>query len=92
MKLASRGVPIIGLNYKDDLEAAKTWLRELVNPYQATVFDREGRLGLDLGVYGAPETFLVDKDGIVRLRHVGVVNETVWREKFLPLFTHHSKR
>lgn len=90
MELADRGVRIIGLDYKDDLNAAKRWLRDLGNPYQATIFDQEGRLGLDLGVYGAPETFLIDKDGIVRLRHAGVVNETVWREKFLPLFDRYS--
>lgn len=90
MELADRGVRIIGLDYKDDLNAAKRWLRDLGNPYQATIFDREGRLGLDLGVYGAPETFLIDKDGIVRLRHAGVVNETVWRETFLPLFDRYS--
>lgn len=90
MELADRGVRIIGLDYKDDLNAAKKWLRDLGNPYQATIFDQEGRLGLDLGVYGAPETFLIDQEGIVRLRHAGVVDETVWREKFLPLFDRYS--
>lgn len=91
MALADRGVRIIGLDYKDDLSAARKWLRDLGNPYQATIFDQHGSLGLDLGVYGAPETFLIDQYGIVRLRHVGVVNESVWQEKFLPLIKQYSE-
>lgn len=84
--LRDRGVPIVGLNYKDNREAARRWLDELGNPYQHNIFDAEGRLGLDLGVYGAPETYVVDEQGIVRLRHVGIVNDQVWRDKLAPWF------
>lgn len=69
---------IVGLNYKDDRAAAVKWLQDLGNPYVFNIFDENGMLGLDLGVYGAPETYLVDSDGIVRYRHVGVITEEVW--------------
>lgn len=69
---------IVGLNYKDDRAAAVKWLQDLGNPYIFNIFDEDGMLGLDLGVYGAPETYLVDAEGIVRYRHVGVVTEEVW--------------
>jgi len=71
-------VPIYGINYKDDDAAAVQWLQEMGDPYVVSVADRDGTLGLDLGVYGAPETYLVDADGVIRYRHVGVVNERVW--------------
>ena len=74
------GIPIIGLNYKDDRVGAMTWLRQLGNPYQFNIFDEAGMLGLDLGVYGAPETYLLDAQGIIRHRHVGVVTEQTWQE------------
>ncbi len=73
------GVPVIGLNYKDEREAAKQWLIKLDNPYTFNIFDEKGRLGLDLGVYGAPETYIVDAKGVVRYRHVGVVDDNVWK-------------
>lgn len=79
------GVKIVGLNYKDEREAAIKWLAELDNPYQFTIFDQEGRLGLDLGVYGAPETYVIDGNGIIRYRHVGVVDEKVWQTVLSPL-------
>lgn len=85
-KLAQQGVRIVGLDYKDEDQAALEWLEHFGNPYERVLADREGTLGLDLGVYGAPETFLVDKDGIIRYRHVGVVDERVWRSKLAPLF------
>lgn len=69
---------IVGLNYKDDRAAAVKWLQDLGNPYIFNIFDEDGMLGLDLGVYGAPETYLVDAEGIVRYRHVGVMTEEVW--------------
>ncbi|MFV8817428.1 DsbE family thiol:disulfide interchange protein [Haliea sp. E17] len=85
-ELAARGVTIYGINYKDDDGAAQRWLAELGDPYKATIADREGSLGLDLGVYGAPETYLVDAQGLVRYRHVGVVDARVWNEVLKPLY------
>lgn len=85
-KLADAGIPIYGVNYKDEDGAAQRWLDELGDPYRANIADREGSLGLDLGVYGAPETYLVDADGVIRYRHVGVVNETVWQTVLQPLY------
>ena len=85
-QLAEAGIPIYGLNYKDSDEAAQGWLDELGNPYRLTIADREGTLGLDLGVYGAPETYLLNASGVVRYRHVGVVNEDVWRTVLEPMY------
>ena len=85
-KLAEMGVTIHGVNYKDDNAAAQKWLVELHNPYQLNISDARGTLGLDLGVYGAPETFLVDKNGIIRHKYVGVIDERVWREQLAPLY------
>jgi cytochrome c biogenesis protein CcmG/thiol:disulfide interchange protein DsbE len=81
----NKGVPIIGLNYKDDREEALTWLKRLGNPYQTVIHDPKGTLGFDMGVYGAPETFVIDAKGTVRFRHVGVVNQRVWEEELLPV-------
>lgn len=79
LAIARQGsIGIIGLNYKDDRAAAVKWLQDLGNPYVFNIFDENGMLGLDLGVYGAPETYLVDSEGIVRYRHVGVITEEVW--------------
>ena len=83
--LAERGVAIYGLNYKDEREEAKLWLQRLGNPYIFNIFDQQGRLGLDLGVYGAPETYVIDSSGIIRYRHVGVMDEKVWQQKIQPL-------
>ena len=80
-----KGIRIVGLNYKDNRDLALQWLERLGDPYQITIFDPEGSLGFDLGVYGAPETYVIDTQGIVRHRHVGVVNEQVWREDLEPL-------
>jgi len=85
-ELARQGVAIYGINYKDDDTAALGWLRDLGDPYIASIADREGTLGLDLGVYGAPETYLVDAAGLVRYRHVGVVDERVWTTILQPLY------
>ena len=85
-RLAEQGVPIVGLNYKDERGAALKWLREWGNPYTRVIYDPEGSLGFDLGVYGAPETYLIDAEGIVRHRHVGVVDEDVWESDFEPLY------
>ncbi|HKK55705.1 DsbE family thiol:disulfide interchange protein [Marinobacter sp.] len=80
-----RGIPIIGLNYKDKREAAMAWLDTLGDPYRLNIFDPEGRLGFDLGVYGAPETYVIDSKGIVRYRHVGPVDEKVWQQDLEPV-------
>ncbi|MAT92096.1 MAG: DsbE family thiol:disulfide interchange protein [Halioglobus sp.] len=85
-QLADAGVPIIGLNYKDEDAAALDWLGELGDPYRVNIADRQGSLGLDLGVYGAPETYLLDAQGVIRYRHVGVVDERVWQGVLQPLY------
>jgi cytochrome c biogenesis protein CcmG/thiol:disulfide interchange protein DsbE len=86
IRLAGMGVPIVGLDYKDDPVAARRWLVDMGDPYQEVIADQEGRLSLDLGVYGAPETYVVDGAGIIRYRHVGVLNEQVWRERMEPVY------
>jgi cytochrome c biogenesis protein CcmG, thiol:disulfide interchange protein DsbE len=78
-------VPIYGLNYKDTRPAASAWLAKLGNPYQATLFDGDGRTGIDFGVYGVPETFVIDQQGIVRMKHVGPLTPEVVRDKLEPL-------
>lgn len=84
--LADReGVTIYGVNYRDDVVEAREWLRELHDPYVLSVVDANGRLGIDLGVYGAPETYVVDAQGVIRYRHVGVVDERVWQDTLQPL-------
>lgn len=79
------GVRVIGLNYKDNRAAAQGWLARYGDPYALNLFDEDGRLGLDLGVYGAPETFVIDSAGVIRYKHVGVIDETVWRDKLQPV-------
>ena len=86
LDLAESGVTIYGLNYKDDPAKALTWLEELGNPYVETVVDIDGDFGFDLGVYGAPETYVIDAAGTVQYRHVGVVDERVWTEQLAPFF------
>ena len=85
-KLAEQGVVIVGLNYKDQRAEAKDWLDQRGNPYQFNIFDTEGSLGIDLGVYGAPETYLVDAQGYIRHRRVGVVDEVIWDQEFRSLY------
>ncbi|MFU5003014.1 thiol:disulfide interchange protein DsbE [Pseudomonas paraeruginosa] len=85
-RLAEQGVVIYGINYKDDNAAAIKWLNELHNPYLLSINDADGTLGLDLGVYGAPETYLIDRQGIIRHKIVGVVDQKVWREQLAPLY------
>lgn len=85
-QLAKQNVTIIGINYKDQQDKAVQWLKNLGNPYQYNIFDQKGMLGLDLGVYGAPETFLIDCKGVIRYRYAGDMNESVWQERFKSLF------
>jgi cytochrome c biogenesis protein CcmG/thiol:disulfide interchange protein DsbE len=85
-KLKDEGVVIIGINYKDEDEAALKWLQQRGDPYSFSIADRAGALGLDLGVYGAPETYLLDSGGIIRYRHVGVIDHRVWLETLEPRY------
>lgn len=78
-QLKAQGVVIVGINYKDEKHKALEWLNHLGNPYKQVIFDQKGTLGLDLGVYGAPESFLVDSNGIIRAKYVGDVNAKVWQ-------------
>ena len=85
-KLAAQGIRVVGLNYKDDRVKAVQWLNALGNPYALSLYDGDGMLGLDLGVYGAPETFLIDGQGIIRYRHAGDLNDRIWLQEILPLY------
>lgn len=85
-ELANQGVTIIGIDYKDKTDKAIKWLKDLKNPYQIVLKDEKGAFGLDLGVYGAPETFIVDGKGIIHYRHAGDVNAKVWKEKLKPIY------
>ena len=78
-------VPLIGLNYKDERSAGMAWLRRHGNPYQASAYDRDGRAGIDYGVYGVPETFVIDRQGVIRFKHAGPLTDQIVREKLLPL-------
>ncbi len=83
---AKRGiVPIYGLNYKDTRNDALAWLKRFGNPYRASVFDEDGKTGIDWGVYGVPETFLVDKHGVIRYKQTGPVTHEDLENKILPL-------
>ncbi len=81
----SGGVPVYGLNYKDAPQDARRWLANFGDPYQHSFSDRDGRVGMDLGVYGAPETFVIDAAGRVRFKHVGALTPDVLQRQILPL-------
>ncbi|HEY0365179.1 MAG TPA: DsbE family thiol:disulfide interchange protein [Pyrinomonadaceae bacterium] len=86
IKYAQSGVvPIYGLNYKDRREDAIAWLEEFGDPYAVSAVDFDGRVGIDYGVYGAPETYVIDQAGMIRHKHVGPVTPDVWSEKILPV-------
>lgn len=86
MQLAKRGeVPIYGLNYKDQRDEALAWLRRFGNPYPITAVDASGRTGIEYGVYGVPETYVIDKHGTVRYKHIGPLDEESLAKKVLPL-------
>ena len=86
LALAERGIPIYGLNYKDDSAKAVQWLEQLGDPYRLNIVDTQGTVGLDLGVYGAPETYVIGEDGRIAHRHVGVLDEAVFRRDFARWF------
>ena len=77
-------IPIYGLNWKDDGGQAREWLRQLGNPYVASAVDLEGRVAIDFGVYGAPETFLISPEGTVLFKHLSPLTREVWEQEFLP--------
>jgi cytochrome c biogenesis protein CcmG/thiol:disulfide interchange protein DsbE len=77
-------VPLIGLDYRDDLDKAKLWLTQLGNPYTAVAFDGDGRTAINWGVYGAPETYLVDAHGRIIFKFISPITEAVWEKEFLP--------
>lgn len=86
MDLARRGtVPLVGLDYKDAPADARRWLGEHGDPYLLSAVDRDGRAGMNYGVYGVPETYVIDQAGIIRHKHVGPVTDEVLRRKILPL-------
>jgi len=80
-----KDITFVGVNYKDDAEAAREFLGERGNPFKLSLIDAKGSLGIDFGVAGAPETFLVDQSGTIRYKHVGVIDNRVWDEVFVPL-------
>jgi cytochrome c biogenesis protein CcmG, thiol:disulfide interchange protein DsbE len=78
-------VPVYGLNYKDEREAALGWLNQFGNPYAASAFDADGKVGIDWGVYGVPETFVVDKQGVIRYKQTGPITRDALHKTLLPL-------
>ncbi|MGO2415963.1 DsbE family thiol:disulfide interchange protein [Cobetia crustatorum] len=84
LDLADRGVRMIGVDYKDTRDKGRTFLEEFGDPFEINIFDPEGTLGFDLGVYGAPETFLVDAQGVIRYHHTGYIRPEDVREIILP--------
>jgi len=78
-------VPIVGLNYKDQRDAGIQWLTRFGNPYVLSAYDLDGRVGIDYGVYGVPETFVIDKQGVVRYKQIGPITPEALEKKILPL-------
>lgn len=83
--VAQKGVPIVGLNYKDQRESALIWLEQLGDPYLVSVNDEQGKVGMEYGVYGVPETFVIDKNGVIRYKQIGPVTPAVLEDTILPL-------
>jgi len=82
---ANRIVPIIGLNYKDEQQDALSWLNQYGNPYSTVAVDRQGQIGIEFGVYGVPETFVIDKKGIIKLKHIGPLSREDLEREIIPL-------
>ncbi|MFL6665458.1 MAG: DsbE family thiol:disulfide interchange protein [Rhizobacter sp.] len=81
----SQIVPIVGLNYKDTRPEGLGWLSQFGNPYDVSAFDRDGRVGIDFGVYGVPETFIIDKRGVIRMKHIGPLTPEIIQTRIQPL-------
>jgi cytochrome c biogenesis protein CcmG/thiol:disulfide interchange protein DsbE len=77
--------PLVGLNYKDSRDDARGWLKQFGDPYTVSIADSDGRVGIDFGVYGVPETFVIDKQGVIRFKHVGPLTPTVIDTQIVPL-------
>jgi cytochrome c biogenesis protein CcmG/thiol:disulfide interchange protein DsbE len=84
-------VPIVGLNYKDQLPDAKQWLTQYGDPYVLSAVDADGRVGIDYGVYGVPETYVIDKTGMIRLKHTGPITPESLKTQILPLVAELNK-
>ncbi len=85
MEIARQGIaPIIGLDYKDERSDGLKWLADHGDPYQVSLMDRDGRVGIELGVYGVPETFLIDANGIIRYKHIGPIDTEILNKVLLP--------
>lgn len=84
-------VPIVGLNYKDQIADGKKWLVDFGDPYQLSVVDADGRVGINYGVYGVPETYVIDKQGLIRLKHTGPITADSLKTQILPLIAELSK-
>lgn len=82
------GVPVVGLNHKDEPQAAHRWLQRHGNPYRMSLLDPQGGFGIDLGVYGVPETYVVDARGVIVHKHVGMLTPEVLRDTIAPLLVH----
>jgi cytochrome c biogenesis protein CcmG/thiol:disulfide interchange protein DsbE len=92
MEISRRGeVPMIGVDWNDERERALSWLQQLGNPYTVTAFDAEGRIAIDWGAYGAPETFLVGADGKVLKKLAGPMTMEIWEQEFVPLLKEAAK-
>lgn len=86
LQLAKSGeVPIYGLNYKDQRQDAVRWLQQLGNPYVASAYDVNGQVGIDYGVYGVPETYVIDRDGVIRHKHIGPISPEALQNEILPI-------
>jgi cytochrome c biogenesis protein CcmG/thiol:disulfide interchange protein DsbE len=83
--------PLIGLDYKDQRADGLGWLRQFGNPYDFSAFDADGRVGIDYGVYGVPETYVIDKQGIIRHKHIGPITSEALEKKILPLIAELKK-
>ena len=81
----TKTLPIVGLDYKDKGADGLKWLARFGNPYDIAITDQDGRIGIDFGVYGVPESFLIDKAGVIRYKQIGPVTEEALRDKILPL-------
>lgn len=91
VELARRGrVTLVGLNYKDERADARRWLAERGDPYRLSLYDHDGRLGLDLGVYGVPETFLIDAEGVIRHKHIGPLDAATYERDIAPLLARYG--
>lgn len=85
MDIAREGIDIVGLDYKDETDKARDWLAQYGNPFKTVLFDEQGLGGINLGVYGAPETFIIDKKGFIQYKHIGPVTHEVWQTVLKPI-------